>query len=229
MIDSVTDERSSAFPPGFYDDGTGTGTRRWWDGHAWTQQVEGAETPVAAEKPRELARHPLADDPSTIWSAVGRPITGIGAGKYRLTEDLLFFERGTFGVSAQQVHTWEIRDVDAAQGLLQRQRQVGTITIHALRATGPETVVLEDVPDFREGVRLINETARAAGERKRSREQTQHVNYSGAPAFAAPPAVPAAAPGAPVLDQLKELAALKTEGLLTEEEFAAAKAKLLGL
>lgn len=50
----------------------------------------------------------------------------------------------------------------------------------------------------------------------------------------APPApTPQAAPAAPaaegsVIDQLKELGELKAQGVLTEEEFAAQKAKLLG-
>ncbi len=49
-----------------------------------------------------------------------------------------------------------------------------------------------------------------------------------------PPAAPAAAPAAPatgsasVIDQLKELGELKEQGVLTEAEFAAQKAKLLG-
>jgi hypothetical protein len=46
-----------------------------------------------------------------------------------------------------------------------------------------------------------------------------------------PPAAPAPAPAAPAPDpiaQLKELAALKQQGVLTDEEFAAQKAKLLG-
>lgn len=46
----------------------------------------------------------------------------------------------------------------------------------------------------------------------------------------APPTAPAA-PAAPADDtmaQLKQLADMKTSGLLTDEEFAAAKAKLLG-
>jgi hypothetical protein len=45
---------------------------------------------------------------------------------------------------------------------------------------------------------------------------------------AAPPAQPAAPAGASVIDQLKELGQLKEQGVLTEEEFAAQKAKLLG-
>ena len=43
------------------------------------------------------------------------------------------------------------------------------------------------------------------------------------------PTAPAAAPAAgSVIDQLKELGELKAQGILTEEEFAAQKAKLLG-
>ncbi len=47
---------------------------------------------------------------------------------------------------------------------------------------------------------------------------------------AAAPAAPAtpAASGASVIDQLKELASLKEMGVLSDDEFTAAKAKLLG-
>jgi hypothetical protein len=47
-----------------------------------------------------------------------------------------------------------------------------------------------------------------------------------APAPAAPAPAAAAAPS--MIDQLKELGELKEQGILTEEEFAAQKAKLLG-
>ena len=47
------------------------------------------------------------------------------------------------------------------------------------------------------------------------------------PPSAAEPA-PAEAPGVPV-EQLKQLAALREQGILTDEEFAAEKAKLLGI
>jgi hypothetical protein len=43
-----------------------------------------------------------------------------------------------------------------------------------------------------------------------------------------PPAAPAAPAQADVLGQLKELGELRDSGVLTEEEFAAQKAKLLG-
>jgi hypothetical protein len=45
------------------------------------------------------------------------------------------------------------------------------------------------------------------------------------PEYAAPPQAP---PAADPIHQLKELAELKDQGILTEEEFAAQKAKILG-
>jgi putative oligomerization/nucleic acid binding protein len=47
------------------------------------------------------------------------------------------------------------------------------------------------------------------------------------PPQAAPAPAPAASAGS-TIDQLKELGELKSQGVITEEEFAAQKAKLLG-
>jgi hypothetical protein len=58
-------------------------------------------------------------------------------------------------------------------------------------------------------------------------EQEQQAAPAAAPA-AAPPAAAPAPGGASVIDQLKELGELKAQGILTEEEFAAQKAKILG-
>jgi hypothetical protein len=46
--------------------------------------------------------------------------------------------------------------------------------------------------------------------------------------YAPPAPAPAAAGESSTIDQLKELGELKAQGILTEEEFAAQKAKLLG-
>jgi hypothetical protein len=69
-----------------------------------------------------------------------------------------------------------------------------------------------------------------------SRRQAQRWSQQGSypydepePTAAAPaPAAPAPAPAADPIQQLKELAALKEQGILTDEEFAAQKAKILG-
>jgi hypothetical protein len=58
-------------------------------------------------------------------------------------------------------------------------------------------------------------------------DEPQQAYQEPPPQQYAPPAP--AAPAAPdPIDQLKELAALKDQGILTEEEFASEKAKILG-
>jgi Short C-terminal domain len=69
---------------------------------------------------------------------------------------------------------------------------------------------------------VSNRVSRRQGQRWAQQEEAQQ-----APApVAAAPAAPAAG-GQSTIDQLKELGELKAQGILTEEEFAAQKAKLL--
>ena len=68
---------------------------------------------------------------------------------------------------------------------------------------------------------VSNRVSRRQSERWAQQEEPQQ-----APAPVGAPAAPAAA-GQSMIDQLKELGELKAQGILTEEEFAAQKAKLL--
>jgi len=71
---------------------------------------------------------------------------------------------------------------------------------------------------------VSNRVSKRQGERWAQQEQQQYAQQ-------APPPPPQAAPtagGSSMIDQLKELGELKAQGILTEEEFAAQKAKLLG-
>ena len=85
-------------------------------------------------------------------------------------------------------------------------------------------------------IRGVARTAAVAGtatavSNRVSRRQAQRWQAQEAPQEAAPaPAAPAAAaqPEKPAVDQLKELGELKQQGVLTDEEFAAQKAKILG-
>jgi hypothetical protein len=63
-----------------------------------------------------------------------------------------------------------------------------------------------------------------------SRRQARRWSAEEDPGYAEPaPAAPApAAPAADPIAQLKQLGELRDQGILTEEEFAAQKAKLLG-
>jgi Short C-terminal domain len=65
---------------------------------------------------------------------------------------------------------------------------------------------------------VSNRVSRRQGQRWAQQEEQQQAP--------APPAAPAAG-GQSTIDQLKELGELKAQGILTEEEFAAQKAKLL--
>jgi hypothetical protein len=63
--------------------------------------------------------------------------------------------------------------------------------------------------------------------RRQAQRWGQQESYEPEPTYAAP-APAAAAPAADPIEQLKELAALKQQGILTDEEFAAQKARILG-
>jgi hypothetical protein len=72
-----------------------------------------------------------------------------------------------------------------------------------------------------------------AGQRHRQAEEDQDAQIADLQAQQAPPPAPAPpAPAAPAGDdmvtQLKKLGDLKASGVLTDEEFNAAKAKLIG-
>ncbi|HJZ35175.1 MAG TPA: SHOCT domain-containing protein [Solirubrobacterales bacterium] len=80
---------------------------------------------------------------------------------------------------------------------------------------------------------VVAGTATAVSGRVRRRQENrwaQQEEQQAAPQAAAPTPAPAAAPaagGPSMIDQLKELGELKAQGILTEDEFAAQKAKLL--
>jgi hypothetical protein len=69
---------------------------------------------------------------------------------------------------------------------------------------------------------VSNRVSRRQGNRWAQQEEQQYAQQQ--PQYAPPPA-PAAAPDP--IAQLKELAELKNQGILTEEEFTAQKAKIL--
>jgi hypothetical protein len=79
---------------------------------------------------------------------------------------------------------------------------------------------------------VVAGTATAVSNRVSRRQTERWAAQEAPPQPQAAPAPAAAAPAAPAaestIDQLKELGELKSQGVLTEEEFAAQKAKLLG-
>jgi len=70
---------------------------------------------------------------------------------------------------------------------------------------------------------VSNRVSKRQGERWAAQEQQQYAQQAPPP----PPQAAAPAAGGSTIEQLKELGELKAQGILTEEEFAAQKAKLL--
>jgi Short C-terminal domain len=78
---------------------------------------------------------------------------------------------------------------------------------------------------------VSNRVSRRQSERWQRQEYEQQPQYAAPPPqqpAPAPPPAPAAG-GADMSAELERLAALRNQGVLTDDEFAAAKAKLLGL
>jgi hypothetical protein len=76
---------------------------------------------------------------------------------------------------------------------------------------------------------VSNRVSRRQANRWSQQAAPQQQYYEAPPQYAPPPA-PAAAPADDdPIEELKQLAALKNQGILTEEEFAAKKAQILGL
>ena len=73
---------------------------------------------------------------------------------------------------------------------------------------------------------VSNRVSRRQGERWAEQEQQDAIRAQAAPAQMAP-ATPQEG-GSSMIDQLKELGELKAQGILTEEEFATQKARILG-
>jgi Short C-terminal domain len=81
---------------------------------------------------------------------------------------------------------------------------------------------------------VVAGTATAVSGRVARRQEAKFDNQAAAQQAAqapqeAAPEPASAGPGPDQIEQLKQLAALKDQGILTEEEFSAQKAKILGM
>lgn len=164
-----------------------------------------------------------------MWSETGKPLTGIGAGRYRMDARYLYFEKGTLRTDSQQVPIAQVLDVDVAQSVTQKARGVFNVLVRIQRGTMSELVVMEDIPNGREAQRAINDAAHQARLAINKIQNTSTVRYEGThPASASAPAPSSIEGERDPIAQLKELAALRDAGILTEAEFEAKKVDILG-
>ena len=136
-------------PAGWYDNPSGEGNLRYWDGEQWTEhfhdkvaespRLEPTDAAPRGPAPVAAAQAPADSgewDPDVVWAAKGKPLSGIGAGRYKLTKFYLFFEKGTLRTNAQQVPVASLTDIDVRQSMSQKARGVGDIIVHVQRSTG---------------------------------------------------------------------------------------------
>jgi hypothetical protein len=200
---------------GWYDDGSGG--KRWWDGRAWTTRQADMPKPTASYAPKPKWPE------GTRWAAVGNPISKVGAGRYLLINDHLFVHLGDAARTLHDVAVVDITELDVVQSTLQKTRGLATIRVTVGRGDDSMQLTLDDVREFREGVAAITEAI-----------ATARLAANGGLASAEPEAVvetvpDAAAPARDFIAELGALAAYHRDGVLTDDEFAAAKKKLLAL
>jgi Bacterial PH domain/Short C-terminal domain len=181
---------------------------------------------------------------TVLWEGTSQDLMNKATGghvtnaSYKITEDGIHFASGLVSTKEEIVPLWAVRDVDLKQGWSQKARHVGSLTLKiddAAAATyGQLDLQIKSVPDPH-SVRAVilkqaNETRTYWNNRRHQlhieeqRAGATQINTAAAPVQA--PA-PTAAPQDDLMSQLTRLGDMKEAGLLTEEEFAAAKAKLL--
>jgi membrane protein YdbS with pleckstrin-like domain len=144
-----------------------------------------------------------------------------------VTSERIIHRSGWISKYSMEVPLEAINDVRFEQGIIDRMVGAGTLVIQSASEQGRE--VFEDIRHPEEVQKLIYHE----GEKNKKRMyQGDHADAPSAPAAQSPPpappapVTPAAAPS--VTTELERLADLRAKGVLTEEEFQAQKARILG-
>jgi|AntAceMinimDraft_13_1070369.scaffolds.fasta_scaffold13608_2 hypothetical protein len=173
---------------------------------------------------------------SIIWAGESKDLTSAASGgklvksSYKVTTEFIYVDSGLLKSSSEQIPLWAVRDVDVKQGMIQKARGLFTVTIRCQHDdfTGRSSIIMEDVEGGRELRDLLNQHSEQARREYQKRAQTQHLNYQGTGTVPGVP-IPEQPPEASdPIAQLEKLADMKERGILTDEEFAAQKAKILG-
>ncbi len=194
-----------------------------------------------------------ANDPSTLWFGESRnaatSATGVSKARYRITQDRVWIESGLLGTRTESVPLWAIKDMDVRQAVWHRGNDVGDVVLTLedpaygartdtlnlsgnVEGTTTGQVVLDNIEGPYAVLDLLAPLISAARHEKTVERQSQYLHVdpgTAGAAFGAPAGPPPqAGPQPDLADQLRKLADLRDAGILTEAEFAAQKAKLLG-
>lgn len=218
-------------------------------GRSMVDQAKTSSSSKADER-----RQQYADDPNTVWMGSSHHATGLSTAFYRITKDRIWIESGILGSKSESVPLWAVKDMDVRQAMWQRSKDIGDVVLiledasygtgeaamfdfrgigaRASGASGTGTVVLDNIESPHKVRDLLSPLISEARHAKVMERQSQFIHYATPPPAAAAPAAPAAPAAAPsaasVADELKKLAELRDAGVLSDDEFAAQKAKLLG-
>lgn len=179
-----------------------------------------------------------------LWEGSPSDVANIATGGriatagYKLTEDALHFASGVLSSREESVPLWAIRDVDIIQSMTQKARGVADLRLNfdpSAQGFGQQVVVLKSIKNARLVRDMIVAQANAVRSYWADRYHQQAVAQQRAGAANVQVGQPATTqPASPpdrddLMAKLSQLGEMKSAGLLTDDEFAAAKAKLLGL
>jgi membrane protein YdbS with pleckstrin-like domain len=138
-----------------------------------------------------------------------------------VTSTRVIHRQGFVAKRSIEIPLEKINDIRFDQGVFDRIVGAGDLTIRSASEDGPTT--FEDVRHPEE----VQKTIYASSERKQ--QQLMHGGPVVAPTPSTPPGPPFSRPFAPsTMTELERLADLRAKGVLTEAEFQAQKAKILG-
>ncbi|CAA9225567.1 MAG: hypothetical protein AVDCRST_MAG57-763 [uncultured Blastococcus sp.] len=196
-----------------------------------------------------------ANDPNTLWFGESKnaatSAAGISKARYRITKDRVWIESGLLGTRTESVPLWSIKDMDVRIAVWQQGKDVGDVVLTledpsygatqdmfnvsgTIEGTTSGQVVLDNVESPYAVMDILSPLISEARQKKTMERQSTYVHTMtptmpyGAPPPQAAPTQPAAAPQVDMVEQLRKLGELRDAGILTEEEFAAQKAKVLG-
>jgi len=170
-----------------------------------------------------------------LWEGETKDLTSAATGgkvvkkRYKITTEYIYEDAGILGSREEQIPLWAVRDIDVKQSIIQKARNVGDVVVRveANDYTGKPIIILESIETPKEVRDLLNSHSKSA--RDLRLQQQQSVNYvSGAPVMQTSSPAPSAPAAEDPIEKLMKLGELLKAGLLTQEEFDAQKAKLLG-
>jgi hypothetical protein len=247
---------AAAFPPPPGPPPAAAGAKPSWKDRL--KQVADQGKAIADQGKQKLAEQNAkrteqwANDPNTLWFGESKnaatSAAGVSKARYRITKDRVWIESGLLGTRTESVPLWSIKDMDVRIAVWQQGKDVGDVVLNLedptygagqdmfnlsgnIEGTTSGQAVLDNIEGPYAVLDLLSPLISEARTKKTVERQSTYVHNMtpgapyGAP-MAAPP--PQAAPQPDMVDQLRKLGDLRDAGILTEEEFAAQKAKLLG-